>query len=120
MGTIPVTASVDAARHPLDPEPVRSTKARVVFALGLLAVFTGPLVGGAVPGTIALLLCRQARREAYAAGGYLTGATWLRRGERLAWTGLVLACAAVVTALVIGLLDFAGSPAGRDFGSQVD
>ncbi len=117
---MPVNATEAAARHPLDPEPVRSTKARAVFALGLVALLTGPLVGGVVPATIALGLARQARREAYAADGYLTGAAWLRRGERLAWAGIVCACAAIVVALIIGVLDFAGTPAGRDFDSEVD
>ena len=44
--TLPVST---ASRHPLDPEPVRSTKARTVFALGLVALLTGPFVGGVVP-----------------------------------------------------------------------
>ena len=44
-----------------------------------------------MPATVALLLARQARREAYAVGGYLTGAAWVRRGERLAWAGSALA-----------------------------
>ena len=117
---MPASAAEAAARHPLDPEPVRSTKARVVFALGLVALLTGPLVGGVVPATIALGLSRQARREAYAADGYLTGAAWLRRGERLAWAGIVCACTAIVVALIIGVLDFAGTPAGQDFDSEVD
>lgn len=121
MGEIALSAVAPVApRHPLDPEPVRSTKARVVFALGLVALLTGPLVGGVVPASIALQLARQARREAYAAEGYLTGAAWLRRGERLAWIGLALAATAVVLALVAGLLDFAGTPAGQDFDSEVD
>jgi len=115
--TIPAEAP---GRHPLDPEPVRSTKARVAFALGVVALLTGPFVGGLVPATVALLLVRQARREAYAARGFLTGGAWLRRGERLAWTGLVLAVAALVTAVVIGLLHLAQTPVGQDFDSNID
>lgn len=36
MTTVPgqVPAAQQGHRHPLDPEPVRSTKARAVFALG--------------------------------------------------------------------------------------
>jgi hypothetical protein len=109
-----------ALRHPLDPEPVRSTKAATVLALGVIAVLTGPLVGGVVPATIALTLSRQARREAYASGGFLTGAARLRRGERLAWAGLVLAIAAVVVAVVAALLDYASTPPGQDFAPNVD
>jgi hypothetical protein len=73
-----------------------------------------------VPATIALLLTRQARREAYAAGGFLTGAAWLRRGERLAWAGIVLAATAIVAALVIGVLQWAQAPVGQDFDPNID
>lgn len=107
-------------RHPLDPEPVRSSKAGTVFALGLVALLTGPLVGGLVPASIALSLAAQARREAYSSGGYLTGGAWLRRGERLAWAGVALAATAVVVAVIIGVVDFANTPAGQDFSPTVD
>lgn len=106
-------------RHPLDPDPVRSSKAGTVFALGLVAALTGLFVGGLVPATVALLLARQARREAYASGGYLTGAAWLRRGERLASVGLLLAAATLVLATVIGIANLAGAP-GQDFAPTVD
>jgi hydroxylaminobenzene mutase len=109
-----------AVRHPLDPEPVRSTKATAVFALGLFAALTGIFVGGLVPATLALVLARQARREAYEARGFLTGSVWLRRGERLAWIGVVLAVTALVITVVIGLYRFASSPAGHDFGPNVN
>lgn len=107
-------------RHPLDPDLVRATKARAVFALGLIGALTGIFVGGVVPATIALQLARQARREAYASGGFLTGAAWLRRGERLARVGLVLVAVAVVTLVVIGVVRLAGSPYGQDFAPNVD
>lgn len=107
-------------RHPLDPDPVRSTKARTVFALGVVAMLTGPLVGGVVPASVALLLSRQARREAYASKGFLTGSAWLDRGERLAWIGIVLAAAAVVVALIVGVVTFATAPTGQDFAPGVD
>ncbi|WP_088979399.1 hypothetical protein [Micromonospora coxensis] len=107
-------------RHPLDPDPAPASKARAVFALGLIAALTGLFVGGVVPATVALQLARQARREAYASGGYLTGAAWLRRGERLAWTGLALVAVAVVTLVVIGVVRYAEAPFGQDFNSNVD
>jgi hypothetical protein len=109
-----------ALRHPLDPEPVRSTKAGTVFALGLVALLTGPFVGGLVPASIAIALAGQARREAYQSGGYLTGSVWLRRGEKLAWAGVALAATSLVIAIVIGVVDFAGQPAGQDFAPGVD
>ncbi|ROT34416.1 hypothetical protein [Micromonospora sp. HM5-17] len=117
---MPVGASGPALRHPLDPDPVRSTKSRAVFALGLVALLTGPFVGGVVPATVAMLLVRQARREAYASGGYLTGAAWLRCGERLAWAGLVLALTTLVVVTVIGVLNLAEAPTGQDFAPGVD
>lgn len=91
-----------------------------MFVLGLIAVLTGPFVGGVVAATLALMLARQARREAYASGGYLTGTAWLRRGERLAWAGLVLAATTIVAAAVIGVVHLADLPAGQDFAPTFD
>lgn len=102
-------------RHPMDPDPEPSTKARAVFALGLVGLLTGPLVGGVIPATIALLMARQAAREAYAAGGYLTGSALIRRGRTLAWIGLVLALTALVVAIIAGLLHLAAAPSGTNF-----
>ncbi|GAB3798238.1 hypothetical protein GCM10027605_09500 [Micromonospora zhanjiangensis] len=65
---MPVAGPEVPRRHPLDPDPVRSTKARTVFALGLMAAATGLFVGGLIPATMALALAGQARREAYASG----------------------------------------------------
>ncbi len=113
-------AAAAPGRHPLDPEPVGSSKAPAVLALGIIAVLTGPFVGGAVPATIALLLARQARREAWASAGFLTGAARIRQGERLAWFALALALTTLVVAGIAGLLDWAGTPVGTDFDSDVD
>jgi (hydroxyamino)benzene mutase len=110
---------VGPGRHPLDPEPMRSTKAPTVFALGLIALFTGPLVGGLVPAVIALLLARQADREAYASGGYLTGGVWIRRGVALAWIGITFAVCALVAALVVAIFNYANAPL-QDFGPGID
>jgi hypothetical protein len=104
----------------MDPDTAASTKARAVFALGLAAFLTGAFVGGVIPATVALLLARQAERQAYAAGGYLIGSAWIRRGRRLAWTGLVLALTALVVAAIAGLLHLAGSTAGPDFAPGTD
>nr|WP_306216280.1 hypothetical protein [Actinoplanes sp. RD1] len=104
----------------MDPEPAPSTKARAVFVLGLVAFLTGALVGGVIPATLALLLARQVEREHYAAGGYLLGARWVRRGRRLAWAGLVLALTALVVATIAGLLHFAAAPGGQDFDPDTD
>ena len=106
-------------RHPLDPEPTGSTKARAVFALGVVALLTGPLIGGVIPATVALLLARQTHRQLYASGGYLTGSAWIRRGRRLAWAGIILALTALVVASIAGLLHVAGTP-GQDFDTNTD
>ncbi|RUL93681.1 MULTISPECIES: hypothetical protein [Micromonospora] len=119
-GPMPVASPPGPPRHPLDPDPVRATKARAVFALGLMGALTGLFIGGVVPATVALQLARQARREAYASGGFLTGAAWLRRGETLAWTGLGLVAVSVVVALVIGVIRLAEAPYGHDFAPNVD
>jgi hydroxylaminobenzene mutase len=104
----------------MDPEPVPSSKARAVFALGLVALLTGALVGGVIPATVALLLARQVERQAYAAGGYLTGSVFVRRGRRLAWAGIILALTSLVVAVIAGLLHLAGSPGGQDFNPNTD
>ncbi|GAA2573543.1 hypothetical protein GCM10010435_55730 [Winogradskya consettensis] len=116
--TLPVSAA--PTRHPMDPEPVPATKARAVFALGLVALLTGPFIGGVIPATIALMLARQVSREHYASGGYLLGARWVRRGRALAWAGIVLALTALVVAVIAGLLHFAGSSGGQDFAPGTD
>jgi hypothetical protein len=91
-----------------------------VWWLGLAAVLTGPLVGGVVPATVALLLAGQFRREAYPADGFLTGAAMVRSGERLAWIGLLLAVAALVAALIAGMFQLAGSAVGPQFPANID
>jgi hydroxylaminobenzene mutase len=106
-------------RHPLDPDPVRSTKASVVLALGIVAAATGFLVGGLIPATLALVLARQATAELAAAGGYLTGRRSLNVGVALAWVGICLAAAALVLAAIIGLLHMAQT-SGRDYAPGVN
>ncbi|HEX5201296.1 hypothetical protein ACFQS1_06425 [Paractinoplanes rhizophilus] len=120
MVTVPAAADAPPARHPLDPDPAPSTKARAVFALGVAAFLTGAFVGGVIPATIALLLARQAARDAYASHGYLTGSAWIRRGRRLAWAGIVLALATLVVATIAGLLHLASAPSGPDFAPGTD
>jgi (hydroxyamino)benzene mutase len=115
--TLPAAAP---ARHPLDPDPAPSTKAKAVFALGLIGFLLGAFVGGAIPAVVALLMSRQVMRQAYASGGYLTGSAWVARGRRLAWAGIVLALTALVIAAIAGLLHLAASPGGTDFAPNTD
>jgi hypothetical protein len=115
-------AAIDIAsvRHPLDPDPVPSTKAIAVLALGVTAAVTGFFLGGLIPATLALLLARDARREMAAARGFLTGGRRLQIGVTLAWVGIVLAAAAVVTAAIVGLLHSAGSSGGANYAPNVN
>jgi len=113
-------AAPNLARHPLDPEPVRSTKATAVLVLGVVAVGTGALVGGLVPAVVALVLARQARADLAAAGGYLTGGELVRRGEVLALIGLGLAALTLAIAAVAAMLTAAGGPLPYDFPDTVD
>ena len=106
-------------RHPLDPDVVPDSKATAVLALGVVAVLTGPLIGGVVPATIALVLARQARTDLRAAGGFLSGARRLRTGTSLAWSGIILAAAALVIVTIIGLLGLA-APDSADYGSEIN
>ncbi len=93
-----------SGRHPLDPDPTRSTKATAVLLLGVFAVVTAPLIGGVVPALVALVLAGQARADMAAGRGYLTGARRVQAGRVLAWLAIVVAAAALVAAGVIGLL----------------
>jgi hydroxylaminobenzene mutase len=111
--------TVDGVRHPLDPEPVRDTKATMVLALGVVAALTGPLVGGLVPAALALVLATEARGELRDARGFLTGGRRLRTGVSLAWTGIVLAAVTLVIAAIIGLLGLADTGA-TDFSPGTD
>jgi hypothetical protein len=112
-------STVGELRHPLDPDPVRSSKATAVLALGLVGAVTGWLLGGLVPATLALMLARESRSDIVAARGFLVGTRRLRTGVALAWIGIVLAAATLVTASVIGLLHMARS-GGTDFGPTVN
>jgi hypothetical protein len=103
-------------RHPLDPDPMASTKATAVLVLGVLAVIMAPLVGGAIPAAIALVLADQARREITASRGYLTGLARVNAGQRLAWVAIILAVIALVVAAVIGILGLVNGT-GQDFPS---
>jgi hypothetical protein len=113
-----MTAAEASRRHPLDPDPIPSSKARAVFALGVIAALTGIFVGGLVPATVALLLAREVRGDLRSAGGFLTGGRRVRTGVALAWTGIVLAATSLVVATVLGLLNLAAG--SHDFAPTVN
>jgi hypothetical protein len=91
-----------------------------VFGLGIAAVVTGPLIGGVIPATLALLLAREVRADIVGANGFLLGGRRVRLGVRLAWAGILLAVAAIVVASIIGLLTLARSAGGHDFAPTVN
>lgn len=103
MTQAPAPQQHQALRHPADPDPTRSSKATAVYLLGIAAVITGPFVGGIIPGTIALLLATEVRKDLHAANGYLIGTSRFQRGVRMAWSGIVFAIAAIVLLTVRGL-----------------
>ena len=96
-----------------------ATGAAIVLALGVVSVLAGPLVGGAIPAVLALLLARQARADMMAGQGYLTGARSVRTGVRLAWLGLALAVAALIAAIMVGLFGLVHL-GGVDFPDRFD
>src|SRR5439155_1114913 len=83
-----------------------------VLILGVVALLTGPMVGGVIPATLALLLARSTRAEMAEAAGFLTGVRYVRWGETLAWIGIVLAATALVVASIVGLMHVAATPPG--------
>ena len=107
------------ARHPLDPEPVASTKATAVLVLGVVALLTGPLVGGIVPAVVALLLAQQARADLLAARGFLTGGDRLRTGE-IRPVGLGLAIVTLVVGAASAMISMANTDGAHDFPDNMD
>lgn len=107
-------------RHPLDPDPVRSTKALAVLALGVVAVLFSPVVAGALPAVVALLLARDTVAEMRASEGFLTGLRYLRVGSWLATLALVIATAVVLIGIVVGLFHLFGTGGTPVFGPGVD
>ena len=106
-------------RDPADPAPVRDTKAVTAYALGWIALVTGPFVGGLVPAVIALSLARQARTDLESGEGWRTGAPLVHRGEQLAWAGMALAALAIGVAVIIGVLTRSADPV-HDFPPSVN
>jgi hydroxylaminobenzene mutase len=111
-----------AHRHPLDPDPVRSTKAMAVLALGIVALPLALVVAGAVPAALALLLARDTAAEMRASEGFLTGGRYLLLGVRLARVALLVVVAVVLLGIVLALFGSGGGSggAGPSFGPDVN
>ncbi len=115
-----IASELAPLRHPLDPDPVPSTKAFGVLALGIVACMTAPVVGGVIPAVMALSLARAARAEMIEAQGFLIGGRWIRLGERLAWIAVVIVLTVVVIGVVAALLRYGDPTAPQNFDSTVD
>jgi hypothetical protein len=117
-----LTGDATARRHPLDPDPVRSTKAVAVLTLGVIALPLALVVAGAVPAALALLLARDTEAEMRASAGFLTGGRLLLLGVRLARIALLLVVAVVLLWIVLELFRSGGSGGGPapSYGPNVD
>lgn len=112
--------TVTGRRHPLDPDPVRSTKALAVLWLGALGLVFSPVVAGVVPAVFALVLGRSTEAEMRASAGFLTGTAPLRLGVRLARAALLVAVAVVVIGVVVALFRSGGGSTGVQYGPDVN
>lgn len=99
-------------RHPLDPDPVPSTKAMAVQWLGILALALSPVLAGVVPAALALLMARETTAQMRASEGFLTGVRALHIGVRLARMALLVVVAVLVVAVVVALLRSGGAGSG--------
>jgi hydroxylaminobenzene mutase len=97
--------------------PRPSTVARWSLLLGITGMLTAPLLGGIVPGLLAVILASSGRRELVAAEGWLTGHRQLAAGRVLGltavWVALTVAVALTVQWL-LGLGDAAVHPVFPD------
>ncbi|HEV7756348.1 MAG TPA: hypothetical protein VGO94_10870 [Mycobacteriales bacterium] len=97
------------------PRPSSAATASVV--LGIVGVLTAPLLGGLLPGVLAVLLASSARAEIITAEGWLTGLRWVAAGRVLGWVAIWLAvttAVAIVALWLIGVGDAAVSPTYPD------
>ena len=106
--------------HPLDPEPVASTKASAALVLSIVALLLTLCGGGWVPGLAALVLIRPAREEIAASAGYLTGSGALRASKVMSWIAVGLSAALAVGIAVWWLLGWGSADPLRDYGDTVN
>ncbi|HEV7756888.1 MAG TPA: hypothetical protein VGO94_13620 [Mycobacteriales bacterium] len=97
--------------------PRPSSAATASLVLGIIGVLTAPLLGGLIPGVLAVLLASSARTEIHAAEGWLTGMRRVVAGRVLGWVAIWLVVTAAVAMLalwLIGVGDAAVSPTYPD------
>jgi hypothetical protein len=97
--------------------PRQSSAATAALVLGVIGVVTAPLLGGLIPGVLAVLLASSARTEIREAEGWLTGMRQVAAGRVLGWVAIwlvVTAAVAMVVLWLIGIGDNAVSPTYPD------
>ena len=102
------------------PQPRRSSAAVASLVLGLVGVLTAPLLGGVVPGVLAVVLASSARREIAGAQGWLTGSRQLAAGRVLGWTAVWVAAAVAVALMVQWLLGFGDAAVHASYPADVE
>jgi hypothetical protein len=90
------------------------------IVLGLLGVLTAPLLGGVVPGVLAVVLANAARREIADAEGWLTGSRQLVAGRVLGWTAVWVGAAVAVALVVQWLLGFGDAAVHPTYPADVE
>jgi hydroxylaminobenzene mutase len=98
---------------PVAARPRPSSAAGWSLALGIVGALTAPLLGGIVPGTLAVVLAAAARREIVESEGWLTGTGRLAAGRVLGWIAIWVAitmAVAMLTQWLVGLGDAAVQP----------
>lgn len=106
--------------NPLDPVPVRSTKATAALTLATLGLCLMLCGGGWVPGLAALVLIGPARDEIDEAAGYLTGAGALRAAKVMSWIAVGVSAALAVGFAVWWLLGWGTADPLPDYGDTVN
>jgi hypothetical protein len=86
--------------------PKPSSAAGWSLALGIVGVLTAPLLGGIVPGALAVVLSAAARREIVESAGWLTGSGRLTAGRVLGWIAVWVAITMAVALLAQWLVGF--------------
>lgn len=91
---------------PVGARPKPSSAAGWSLALGIVGVLTAPLLGGIVPGALAVVLSAAARREIVESAGWLTGSGRLTAGRVLGWIAVWVAITMAVALLAQWLVGF--------------
>jgi hydroxylaminobenzene mutase len=90
------------------------------LVLGIVGVVTAPLLGGVVPGVLAVALAASARREILAAEGWLTGTRLLVTGRALGWVAIWVAVTMIVALAALWLINVGDAAVDPTYPDTVD